>query len=242
MIKVGITERGDAGIDLSWVTKLNMMELAFVIVITKNLNEKFINELISYKNKLILHVTCTGYANTIYEPNVPNTQLEWLRILINKGFPIEQIVLRIDPIIPTINGIKLTKNVLKSFKNEGIKRVRYSFIDMYPHVAKRFADAGLPHPYNGQFNPTQEMINNTLNMFKLFPYYEFESCAEYTKHRLGCISYKDFEILGITISSNIYFGSSYQRIGCLCPSMKTELLTNRNRCSHKCLYCYCIYK
>ena len=44
------------------------------------------------------------------------------------------------------------------------------------------------------------------------------------------------EILGL--DENLCTGSSNQRKLCLCPCCKTELLNNRTRCEHKCLYCY----
>lgn len=60
-MKIGITERGDAGLDYTWVTKLNKMD--GVILITKNLSDKFIQTVTdcykSYPN-IIVHAGCTG--------------------------------------------------------------------------------------------------------------------------------------------------------------------------------------
>lgn len=95
MIKFGITEAGDAGLDYSWANKL----LDGNIIITKHLtaqNDKLIDLLLKNKNKIILHVTCTGYGGTKMEPNVPKPQEVYNGVneLISRGFPEKQIVLR----------------------------------------------------------------------------------------------------------------------------------------------------
>lgn len=71
--KIGITEDGDAGFDLSWVDKLDMVDGA--IVITKNITTGFYNAVIEHKDKLIVHATVTGYGESILEPNVPHPSL-----------------------------------------------------------------------------------------------------------------------------------------------------------------------
>lgn len=233
MIRVGITERGDAGIDFSWVDKL----LDSNIIISKYLNDSLINKLIDYKDRIILHMTCTGYGETIIEPNVHNlmwTHQQALK-LIDMGFPIKQIVLRLDPIIPTQKGISTADGVLDCFKDTGIKRVRYSFLDMYPHVKERFAKSHIKVPYN-TFVAPKDMIDSALTMLDCYEeIYELESCAESTKHQLGCISQKDFDILGITEQVET---AGYQRKGCMCIAGKTELLNSKVRCPNGCLYCY----
>jgi len=233
LIKIGITERGDAGIDFSWVNKL----LDANIIISKYLNDGLINELINHKDKIIFHMTCTGYGETVIERNVHNfmwTHQQALK-LIDMGFPINQIVLRIDPIIPTEKGIIKADGVLDCFLDTGIKRVRYSFLDIYPHVKKRFEKSIVKIPYS-TFCAPKEMIDNALKMLDCYETkYELESCAENTKHQLGCISQKDFDILGITEKAE---SAGYQRKGCMCVAGKTELLNSKTRCPNGCLYCY----
>lgn len=233
MIKVGITERGDAGVDFSWVDKL----LPINIIISKNLNDSLINALLDNQSKIIFHMTCTGYGSTILEPNVPNWAWTHNQVkrLIEAGFPVEQIVLRIDPIIPTKRGIERAEDTLEDFLDTGIKRVRYSFLDMYPHVKKRFEAEGLPLPYE-TFGPPSSSVLLAVEMLTRFEkYYHMESCAEYTKHQMGCISQLDFDILHI---HNDNLAGGYQRRGCMCLAGKTELLNSKTRCPHQCLYCY----
>ncbi len=240
MVKFGITERGDAGLDTSWVRKLSTVDGA--IIITKDASQ-IIDELVLYQRKLILHLTCTGYGSTIVEPNVPNvneTLITYHR-LIEAGFPVKQVVLRLDPIIPTKKGIARASDVLTRFaldtsSNTMITRVRYSFLDMYPHVRSRFELAGLPDPYSGSFTASTYMQEQAIRMINLWRgHYEFESCAEDTPDKQGCISQLDYNILGINAEA---FGKSIQRSNCLCAASKTELLDNRDQCFHGCQYCY----
>ena len=235
MNKIGITERGDAGIDFKWVKKLEKVD--FAILITKSVNDKFIEEILKVKDKAILHATITGYGGTMLEPNVKD--IDWsvnqLNKLIELGFPKEQIVLRLDPIIPTDKGLFTMEEVLKAIKPLGIKRCRISFLDMYKHVKERFNENDIRIPYYS-FNPPQYMIDNFHK--KIEPWkdiYEFEACAELIECRIGCVSQKDANILNKTID---FQGNINQRGNCLCPLNKYELLSNKKQCPHGCLYCY----
>lgn len=231
---IGITERGDAGIDLSWKNKI----FDGAILISKSPSDKFIKEIVdhSLSDKLIIHFTCTGFGGSILEPNVKNyKEIKKYVIKLSDEFNINNIVLRIDPIIPTTKGLMLVENILTYFKNSGINRVRYSFIDLYPHVKKRFKENGIKLPWKS-FNPPIEFINNTLDLIKNWEgIYQFESCAENTPHKLGCISDRDIKIMKLSGNLN---GKSCQRNLCLCPSNKVELLSNKKRCNNGCLYCY----
>lgn len=111
-LKIGITEAGDAALDFSWVSKINNVD--GVILITKNLTDKLIDEIMKHKNKIILHATCTGMGGTCIEPNVPTYmyQLEQVSKLIATGFPAEKITIRIDPIIPTNKGLQTAQKVI----------------------------------------------------------------------------------------------------------------------------------
>lgn len=233
----GITEAGDAGLDFSWADKL----LKGNIIITKHLtvaNTKLTKLLIENKDRIILHATCTGYGNTEMEPNVPTIidVHSGILNLIKQGFPINHIVLRTDPIIPTKIGIEHVIKVWELFKDSGITRIRYSIIDMYPHVKERIYKVYKRVPFES-FNAPKYMINNVLEAIEPYrKYYTFEACAEDLPDRIGCISKKDYEILGLD-TSTIQEGG-FQRKTCACCVGKTELLTNRKRCPSKCLYCY----
>lgn len=237
MTKIGITEAGDAGLDFSWVDKLNDIN----IIITKHLtpkNTKLISLLLDNSDKIILHCTCTGYGGTIVEPNVPKSTEVYAGVkeLISKGFPVSQIVLRTDPIIPTNKGIKRVEDVWKLFSDLGIERCRFSIIDMYPHVRKRFQEICGSVPFSG-FTAPKEMIENvskaTWNNHALYTH--FESCVENIGEQVGCISKRDFDALGLEFDNTT---GGFQRKGCLCCSGKTELFNNKKRCPSGCIYCY----
>ncbi len=87
------------------------------IIITKRLTDKLIDKLVENKDKCILHLTITGMAGTKLEPLVPTKEINFdkLTLLLSKGFPLEQIVLRIDPIIPTKKGIETAISVIEYF-------------------------------------------------------------------------------------------------------------------------------
>lgn len=230
---IGVTERGDPSLDFSWVNKLYDVN----IIITKCLTDKLIKKVIENKERVILHITCTGMGGTKIEPNVYDylKTYEQTKKLINEGFPVEQIVLRIDPIVPNKQGLKIVKKVLDLFIDTGIKRVRYSFLNMYNHVKVRLKNAGFKLPYTS-FHAPDRMIDNTLKLFSKYEdVYKFESCAENTKHKLGCISEKDLEILGVKMDIK---QGGYQRKGCMCLGNKRELLSSRKRCGNFCLYCF----
>ena len=69
-MKIGITEAGDASLDYTWLNKIDSCD--GLILITKNVTDKFIDTILEHKDKIILHATCTGMGGTIIEPNVPS--------------------------------------------------------------------------------------------------------------------------------------------------------------------------
>ena len=246
----GITENGDASMNYDWMEKC--YEMDGTILITKKLTKDFkqVAMALSYL-PIILHVSCTGYGKTVLEPHLDTFQdtISGIRELLDLGFPANRIVLRIDPIIPTGKGIKTFEAVLRHARIviPEVTRIRVSVLDMYPHVRRRFTEKGIPCPYGDNFQASDFMFKN-LNLKiedfkKEFPELSFESCAE-TKipaaNAVGCVSEKDYEILGIPTPEKSRKG---QRKGCLCLGDKKDLLdfkyqqTGYNHC-YGCLYCY----
>ena len=249
MIKIGITERGDAALDFSWYDKLNTVSGA--ILITKNITDEFIHRVMqAYQNgyKLIIHATCTGWGQSIIEPNVPpyHSQLSQLKKLIRKGFPLEQCVLRIDPIFPTSNGLKRVCEVLDmAFDMQLLPRmrVRISIFDEYPHVKERFRKIGFVPIYGSNFYASKSMMDDVCNTLSQYDI-QFHTCAEpYLNSpdglfvHSGCISEIDLRILGLQLDLNTKVNMQ-NRNGCLCLSCKTELLNCKHPCKHQCIYCY----
>lgn len=245
MNKIGITEGGDASLNYQWVSKISQVDGA--ILITKNVSDKFIDEVVKVKDKVIVHATITGYGGTILEPNIPDIDFSVVQInkLVLKGFQKEKIVIRVDPVIPTKKGISLFKNVVELFVKQGFKRFRMSLIDMYPHVRERFKEKGLPNPYIGNnFSPSinqlKEIDSCIRELKSKYTDIRIESCAEKGLQetiQIGCISEYDLNLLGLTLVEKID-SKGFQRRDCLCYSGKTELLNHKEPCKYECLYCY----
>lgn len=247
---IGITERGDAGLDLSWAN-LNKEKFDGIVLITKNATKQFqekVFELINsgFKN-IIIHFTCTGCGNTKIEPFVPSPteQLKRMHVMIDNGFPVSHCVLRIDPIIPTEEGIRKFHSVMKSdfVKNNPTLRIRISILDKYEHI-RGDLNRILHTSYDeSSFFPSNSEIQLVKNALEQYPERIFETCAEkYLTQRtancvaVGCISRKDYEIFGIDPES--VDQSAYTRNQCLCLASKKELLKNKKKCPHQCVYCY----
>ncbi len=232
-MKIGITERGDAGLDFSWMR--THKDYDGIILITKHLSHRFIEE--AARVHCIVHTTITGHGGTVYEPNVPNFAMSklYFDMLVNK-IGKEYVVLRIDPIIPTDSGIAKAINVYEQIHIKGGKRtrVRISFMDNYPHIKERFKAAGLePLPYN--FHAPLELRKKIASYFP-----DAEICGEPGFDCVGCVSEKDLKILNIDVKPLQGYDrlKSFQRPECKCLIYKTEILKKKGRCDHMCLYCY----
>lgn len=232
MDKIGITEAGEVAFNLDVFDRLYEGN----IIITKRLSDKVIEKLVEHKDKIILHLDCTGFGGSVVEPFVPTVEqtYEKFKTLIGLGFPLSHVVLRIDPVIPTNKGIKVARKVLEVFKDTGIPRIRFSVLDMYNHVKERFKEAGFPILYE-TFHAPYEVRLKIYEMFKSYGA-DIETCAEPGFPETSCLSQKDIDILGLGITLE---GSKGQRKNCGCPANKTELIKGKpHQCEHKCTYCF----
>lgn len=263
-MKIGITERGDAGLDFTWYEKLKKKGFyGFyydgAVLITKDANPQFQQKVFTlleqgFKN-IIIHFTCTGWGGTAMEPNVPayGTQIQQMRDIIEQGFPLQNCVLRIDPIIPTTEGLQKATSVLSHpfIRNQASKlRFRISILDRYQHVCNRINPI-LNTSYSAErnFYPNNYERQRVLHFLQQYHLdYQFEVCTEplfikeakhkkiYNIQECGCISEKDIQQFGLINSSAPNYPP--QRRGCLCLNCKSELLEHRKRCEHQCAYCY----
>lgn len=239
---IGITETSDPAFHLEIFDHLKSAN----IIITKSLTNKLIEKLIQYKERCILHCTCTGMGGSKIEPFVPTVEKtrKQLNKLIERGFPIKQIVLRIDPIVPTKKGIQTAKNVLTLFSDFNIPRVRISFLDLYNHVKNRFTDNNIPLPYE-DFHANSKLRFEAFDELKSLAlslgYEKIVTCGEPGFEETPCISQEDIDILNLTDEITLV-GKKEQRTSCSCPENKRELIPYKERtehkCGHGCLYCY----
>jgi hypothetical protein len=228
MVRIGTTEKGDAGLDFAWINKKASFD--GMILITKHLNHLFIEQ--AAKINSIVHATITGHGGTIYEPRVPPILISrrLFQELIEKIGP-ERVVLRIDPIIPTDSGIAKAIYVYQElYENMGKKtRVRISFMDNYAHVKQRFINAGLT-PLDYFFHAPIDLREKIASYFP-----DAEICGEPGMKCIGCVSEKDLKTLNIKGESKI---GGWQREECKCLGCKIEMLNNKRQCRGGCIYCY----
>jgi hypothetical protein len=207
-IAFGVTERGDAGLDHSWIELAP--RYAGVIAITKA--PHLLPE--ALHTNTIVHCTITGLGGTAIEPGVaePHITLAAYRRIVHAIGP-ERCVLRVDPIIPTERGLATAHKIIA----QRLGRVRISYIDNYKRL-------GFKLPWDTFHAPNRPAIPDT------------EVCAEPGLPCSGCVSNRDLAALGLSAQTDP--GRSGQRPLCACAAFKTELLTNRRPCAHGCLYCY----
>lgn len=237
---IGITEAGDPSFRLDIFDHLYDGN----IIITKRLTDKLIEKLIEHKDKCILHFTVTGMGGTKIEPFVPalETSISKCNKLIENGFPVEQIVLRIDPVVPTQKGLETSLNVIDTFKDTGIKRLRISFLDMYKHVKERFTESNINLPYetfHANLKTRKEAYNALYLKANECGFTIIQTCGEPDFESTPCISQMDVDILGLTEKIKL-IDEKGQRKNCHCPSNKKELIVGEkpHRCENNCLYCF----
>jgi hypothetical protein len=226
MLQIGITERGDAALDTSWLQWVIKGNPA--ILITKDPTKLY-----SYLNNnmnVIIHCTITGLPKSI-EPNVPDMEksIQGLRNIQNL-LGIERVVLRVDPILYDYKeeAINVIKQVLPN-----INRIRISFMDLYPHSKRRLNKAGVTisqSSFHEVYGKRKEIFDLIHSLFV-----NVEVCGEPGFDGIGCISNKDLITFGI---SDTCKSKCTQRSVCNCLGIKTELLNNKKQCKHGCLYCY----
>ena len=253
-MKIGFTERGDAGIDFGWVPACIDHKVDGAVLITKYVTpglSMHAKELHRRGFPVIVHATCTGWGGSVVEPNAPTyqRQLEAVCDLVDDGFPMKNVVLRIDPIFPTENGLKRVLEVvaeaerLDLIRRDGSRlRIRVSVLDEYPHVRARFKALGHEPIYGGQFQAPDWMLRRVADALASTGF-TFETCAEHHLAQFspclverGCLSRTDLEIMGLSWDKD--YENNQHRNGCHCLGCKTELLTRRQPCPFNCAYCF----
>ena len=238
--RIGTTEVGEIAFNLDAFDHLYKGN----IIITKRLSNGLIEKLIEYQDKVILHLSCTSFGGSRIEPFVPKSDETYKKLveLLEKGFPISHDVLRVDPIVPTEKGIETAIGVITAFSGLGIKRLRFSFLDNYKHVKKRFKEEGIEELYGGEFHAPLELRKEYAAKIEKVAhdggFESVEACGEPGIESISCLSQRDIDILGLTDKISLE-GSAEQRDSCGCPANKTQIIKVKpHRCEHKCLYCY----
>ena len=103
--KIGITEGSDAALDNRWYKWVKDGKPAILLTKSPKLLYEQLQEFEKYN--IITHLTITGNAKTILEPNVPDTaeSIEYFKKFLEL-IGNERVILRIDPIIPVMPYLK----------------------------------------------------------------------------------------------------------------------------------------
>ena len=234
MSRIGITERGDAALNTAWQNWVG--DLLPAILITKD-PVKLLNKIKETKTlngsnpNIIVHCGITGHGNTVVEPNVPSVEesLEGYKQLI-RLLGKERVILRLDPVFPSQKGLDRAAKIVTQHLDT---RIRMAFLQAYPHVKERFKKAKLTQPPYKFYAPLEERKRIHKELERIAGK-RIEICGEPGLKCQGCISPIDCKIFNVIP----YHCISKQRKHCACLAQKKELLNNKNRCAHNCIYCY----
>lgn len=239
---IGITERGDAALDLSWEGWVFAQKRPAILISKDPM--KLYDEIIrlsgdyGFQPNVIIHCTITGFGGTKIEPNVPSADVSFdgYRAFVDM-FGKDRVVLRCDPVIPTEKCVVFVASKIMS-KALGT-RIRFSFLDMYDHVKQRFTEAGIDIHKLGFGGSFHASLDDRLKFVELIKQFipdtsMLSACGEPGIQSEPCVSKRDCDILSVDLMSS----SRSQRLACCCAANKTELLKIRGQCQHGCLYCY----
>lgn len=263
MIRIASTETYEPSFLIDkWKHRYN--EFDFVLFVTKSLTHTLCSMLVeddsnwNFSRKAsILHVTATGWGASPVEPGVPELKQTVMKVrdLIRRGYPAERIVWRIDPIIPTIEGISRFASSVDAAREHGIKRIRSSVMQMYDHARERLEMlpelySELSGIYQGRFMPypdnMEDAISRIREVVRENPDISFESCCSRILEKcefntsVGCVSEKDLLLNGFSLEQISTVQKGQQRYSCLCLQ-KQQLIPggmSYGRCPNKCAYCY----
>jgi len=218
---IGITEKADPTVNKRWLDWVKAGKPA--VLVTKM--PRLLLPMVSSKDNVIVHCTITGLGGTLVEPNIDSAEVslryyhEFCRFL-----GADRVVLRIDPIV----YVDDFRGALKSLAAEAEGAVRISFVDMYPHVRRRFEVAGLVVPQDS-FHMGYALRREVYEALG-----RPEVCAEPGLPNIPCVGVKACRVLDVE-PSQVRGG---QRRDCGCLSNKVELCYPPPKCTYGCLYCY----
>jgi hypothetical protein len=229
-MKIGITERGDGGMNFPVVLDaLATGRVHGAIVITKD--PRLLLET-AWPDPLIAHCTITGCGGTAMEPKAPPPEetLAAYHALVER-YGGERVVLRVDPIIPHPDWIGRAQAIVPEARG----RIRVSCLDAYTHVRNRLRTIGVELTRWPGVHAPLNVRQHYLAELQALTQHAFEICGEPGMPCTGCVSARDLAAMGLP---GVGHPGGFQRSACACIAEKTELLTVKAPCPYVCTYCY----
>lgn len=127
-IRVSYYDHGDPTTNYKWVQNLTEVN----VIRSKRITDEFIKVLLENKDKIYLHFEISGMGKTIFEPNIPSVKQSFfgLKKLIDSGFPQNQILVIIKPILQNQNGLNALKLLMRVFSEFSPLRLRYARFEL----------------------------------------------------------------------------------------------------------------
>lgn len=239
-------------------TGLTGHDFAGLYLITKH-DGLPMKELLAAKIPKLIHFSVTTLGGSEYEPGVMKygDLLDRIGEYLKMGLDPEAVTIRVDPIVPGVTKMSDVREVIRRSTEMGIKRIRFSVMDMYANTARHLEKMGYDFAANGyvkvdsktgvdlsgrSFHAGEGMLRGIAETMKAIAD-EFGvtlgTCAEPLVipgiTREGCLSPAAVSnMLGTQIADS----KSKQRTLCGCFGGKTDALAWNRHCASHCVYCY----
>ncbi len=234
----------DATINFEWVNKLTDIN----IITTKVITQDFIDICVKNKSKIFIHYVCNGTGGTILEPNIPDIKFQYysLKALFDAGFPTNQLLVIVKPIIPNDNGIKSIELLMKLFSKFQMLRLRYvrfERLSYYKNKQSNTYEIASKH-INKHINrnPNKEIIRNLLvNQNHQF-FHKYNNLIHTYNNGIITIDNETEPIIGTRELRQFgYINNNYQIIKYKIINKKrvpiVKRLNTERRCQNVCVLC-----
>lgn len=207
---------------------------------TKTITNGLVRVLTSNIQNTALHLTVSGWGGSWLESGVETPEKEIKALLgLLKLYPSERVTVRVDPVVPTVEGMAKAVQVLAAIPKD--VRVISSIIQLYKNMYNLFDRLEIDkryytHKVGNVLFPSQQYAQWVYS--QLTPYHNISVCGhpyviDGCDHD-GCVDGRTCHLLGM-LPVNM---TGKQRQGCKCQAQKRQLLTYSDMCKHGCLYCY----
>jgi hypothetical protein len=250
---------GDPTLSYNWVMNLTDIN----VINTKRLTDEFVSLCIRERDRIYLHVNITGMGSTPLEPSIPPVRETFMKLaeLIHGGFPANQILVMVSPVLSNDNGMRALELLLRVFTEFKVLRLRkvrlsvlqYRYADDAPQPAYLKSSGKGPQKFmlaNNNINkrPSTKTIMKYLTKTESFwkEYYKllkrYESIITVDKGEEPLIGVRELMPFSINNSWKETDGTvtrlvDYEDGKKGKPITKMLSATNPIRCQNRCLLC-----